>query len=68
MSAAALAGALAELPAKQREVLLLFAVAELSYQEIAQALHMPLGSVQSTLHRARARMRAALTTQTCAWH
>src|SRR5258705_5014743 len=55
-----IAAALADLSAKQRDVLLLFAVAELSYAEIAQALDLPLGSVQSTLHRARARMRAAL--------
>jgi RNA polymerase sigma-70 factor (ECF subfamily) len=55
-----LAGALAALPARQREVLLLYAVAELSYAEIAEATGRPLGSVQSTLHRARARMREAL--------
>ena len=55
-----IAGALAALPARQRDVLLLFAVAELSYAEIAEATGMPLGSVQSTLHRARARMRKAL--------
>jgi RNA polymerase sigma-70 factor (ECF subfamily) len=59
-----IAGALAALPAKQREVLLLFAVAELTYAEIAEATGMPLGSVQSTLHRARLRMRVALATQT----
>ena len=50
---------LAKLPRRQRDVLLLFAVAELSYAEIAEATGLPLGSVQSTLHRARARMRRA---------
>jgi RNA polymerase sigma-70 factor (ECF subfamily) len=56
-----IARALARLPRKQREVLLLFAVGELSYAEIGQAMGMPVGSVQSTLHRARARMRDALS-------
>jgi RNA polymerase sigma-70 factor (ECF subfamily) len=55
-----LAGALAALPRRQRDVLLLYAVGELSYAEIAEALAMPLGSVQSALHRARGRLRAAL--------
>jgi RNA polymerase sigma-70 factor (ECF subfamily) len=54
------AGVLAELPARQRDVLLLFAVGELGYGEIASALGMPVGSVRSALHRARAKMRAAL--------
>jgi RNA polymerase sigma factor (sigma-70 family) len=57
---AKVAGVLAKLPRRQREVLLLFAVAELSYEEIAQALDIPLGSVQSALHRARAKVRNAL--------
>ena len=56
-----IAATLARLPRVQRDVLLLFAVAELSYAEIAQALGIPLGSVQSSLHRARARLREALT-------
>jgi RNA polymerase sigma-70 factor, ECF subfamily len=55
-----LAAALAALPRRQRDVLLLYAVGELSYAEIAEALAMPLGSVQSALHRARGRLRAAL--------
>jgi RNA polymerase sigma factor (sigma-70 family) len=57
----AVAGTLARLPRRQRDVLLLFAVAELEYAEIAAALGIPLGSVQSALHRARAKVRAALT-------
>jgi RNA polymerase sigma-70 factor (ECF subfamily) len=55
------AAALAALPARQRDVLLLFAVAELEYVEIAAALGIPLGSVRSALHRARAKVRSALT-------
>jgi RNA polymerase sigma-70 factor (ECF subfamily) len=60
VSARRLAGALARLPRTQRDVLLLFAIGELSYAEIAQALDIPLGSVQSSLYRARARLRSAL--------
>ncbi len=59
-SAARVAGVLAGLPRRQRDVLLLYAVAELEYAEIAAALDIPLGSVQSALHRARAKVRAAL--------
>jgi RNA polymerase sigma-70 factor (ECF subfamily) len=39
---------------------MLYAVAELEYAEIADALRIPLGSVQSSLHRARVKVRAAL--------
>jgi RNA polymerase sigma-70 factor (ECF subfamily) len=56
-----IAGVLLALPARQREVLLLFAVGQLEYAEIAQALGIPLGSVQSALHRARTKLRAALS-------
>jgi RNA polymerase sigma-70 factor (ECF subfamily) len=56
------AHALARLPARQRDVLLLFAVAELEYAEIAAALDIPLGTVQSSLHRARTKLRAVLGT------
>jgi RNA polymerase sigma-70 factor (ECF subfamily) len=57
-----LALAMAGLPQRQRDVLLLFAVAELEYAEIAAALDIPIGTVQSALHRARAKVRAALGT------
>jgi RNA polymerase sigma factor (sigma-70 family) len=56
----ALARALAGLPADQRDVLLLFAWAELSYDEIAAALELPVGTVRSRLSRARQRMQDAL--------
>ncbi|NUT33929.1 MAG: RNA polymerase sigma factor [Hamadaea sp.] len=52
--------ALAALPRRQRDVLLLYALAELEYAEIAAALSIPLGSVQSSLHRARTKIRAAI--------
>jgi RNA polymerase sigma factor (sigma-70 family) len=54
------ADAMAKLPARQRDVLLLYAIAELEYAEIAEALGIPLGSVQSSLHRARTKLRASL--------
>lgn len=51
---------LAKMPHKQRDVLLLYALADLDYQEIAAALGIPLGTVRSTLHRARKRLQRAL--------
>ncbi|MFC8716626.1 RNA polymerase sigma factor [Kitasatospora sp. NPDC057198] len=58
--AAETADALARLTAKERDVLLLFAWAELTYPEIAEALGIPLGTVRSRLNRARRRLRTAL--------
>ncbi|MEV6107452.1 sigma-70 family RNA polymerase sigma factor [Streptomyces sp. NPDC051940] len=55
-----LAGALARLSAGDREVLLLIAWAELSYQETAEALGIPVGTVRSRLNRARRKTRAVL--------
>ncbi|MEU1664259.1 RNA polymerase sigma factor [Streptomyces sparsogenes] len=57
---APLAGALAGLSAGDRHVLLLIAWADLSYQEVADALRIPLGTVRSRLNRARRKVRAAL--------
>ena len=45
------------LPAEQREVLLLAAVEELRYEEIASALAIPIGTVMSRLFRAREKLR-----------
>lgn len=56
----ALAGALARLSRGDRDVLLLVAWADLSYEETAQTLDIPLGTVRSRLHRARRRLREAL--------
>jgi len=54
--------ALAAIPEAERQVLLLFAWEELSYDEIAAALGVPVGTVRSRLHRGRARL-AALTSE-----
>jgi RNA polymerase sigma factor (sigma-70 family) len=56
----ALARALADLRAGDRDVLLLAGWADLSYEEISAALSIPVGTVRSRLHRARRKMRAAL--------
>ena len=52
--------AIGTLPEAERQVLLLFAWEELSYDEIALALGVPVGTVRSRLSRGRARL-AALT-------
>jgi RNA polymerase sigma-70 factor (ECF subfamily) len=51
---------LAELPMHLREVLLLCEVEEMSYQEIAQTLAVPIGTVMSRLFRARKALRSLL--------
>jgi RNA polymerase sigma factor (sigma-70 family) len=56
----ALAAALASLSPGDREVLLLIAWADLSYDEIAQAMSIPVGTVRSRLNRARRKTREAL--------
>jgi RNA polymerase sigma factor (sigma-70 family) len=53
----AVAGEIAGLRVRDREILLLHAWAELSDREIAQALGLPIGTVKSRLHRTRARLR-----------
>ena len=56
----ALAAALAALPRPERDVLLLYAWADLAYPEIATALSISPGTVKSRLHRARGRVRESL--------
>jgi len=52
--------AMEKLPHQQREVLELRLDAELSYQEIAEALDIPVGTVRSRLHHAVLSLRSAL--------
>ena len=54
------AEALDALPSDQRAVLVLRAVEELSYREIADALQLSMGTVMSRLARAREKLRLAL--------
>ena len=49
------ADAIEALPDGEREALLLFAWEDLSYQSVAEALELPIGTVRSRLNRARAR-------------
>jgi RNA polymerase sigma-70 factor (ECF subfamily) len=55
-----LVAAMEDLPAEFRTVLTLWAIEELSYKEISEALDVPIGTVMSRLHRARARLSDAL--------
>ncbi|MGE0007029.1 MAG: sigma-70 family RNA polymerase sigma factor [Parvibaculaceae bacterium] len=52
--------AIDSLPREQRDVVVLVALRQLSYQETATALGIPIGTVMSRLARGRDRMRAML--------
>ena len=54
------ADAIEALPDGEREALLLFAWEDLSYQSVAEALELPIGTVRSRLNRARAHLRELL--------
>lgn len=55
--------ALNQLADEQREVLLLVALEEMSYAEIAATLDIPLGTVMSRLSRGRERLRLVMDGQ-----
>ena len=50
------------LPEEQRSVLLLVGVEDLSYEQVAQVLDVPIGTVMSRLSRARDKMRRFMET------
>ena len=50
-----------ELPDKYREVLILFYLEELSYQEVADVLHVPVATVGIRLKRAREKLKNIYT-------
>ncbi|MFC4175197.1 RNA polymerase sigma factor [Microvirga sp. GCM10011540] len=51
------------LPEEQRSVLLLVGVEDLSYEQVAQVLDVPIGTVMSRLSRARDKMRRFMETE-----
>ena len=53
--------AIRRLPTDQREVLLLVALEDMSYDEAAGTLGIPIGTVMSRLARAREKLRAMLS-------
>jgi DNA-directed RNA polymerase specialized sigma24 family protein len=48
------------MPVAERDALLLVAWGELSYEETAAALDVPVGTIRSRIFRARQRLAAAL--------
>lgn len=66
---ALIAEAIAGLRPGDRDVLLLYALSDLSYEEVARALEVPVGTVRSRLARARRqcgeRLAGALTEEEC---
>jgi len=63
LSRSELAAVLAILPDEQREVLLMRFVDDMSLQEIAAALNIPLGTVKSRLHNSLKTLRSNRRTQ-----
>lgn len=55
-----LEAAVAQLPERYREVITLFHVQQLSYQQIATVMNVPIGTVMTWLHRARGQLRTQL--------
>lgn len=63
-AASAIERALGELPHRAREVFVLREIDGLSYRELADAMDIPIGTVMSTLSRARRAFRGALSGMT----
>lgn len=59
-----LESALRLLPSEQREILLLVGLEEMTYEEVASTLSIPLGTVMSRLSRAREKLRASMAGRT----
>jgi RNA polymerase sigma-70 factor (ECF subfamily) len=57
---AALVRLVDQLPTKQRQVIMLFYMEAQSHEEVATMLGMPVGTVKTLLHRARARLSAVV--------
>ncbi len=61
---ALLIDAVCALPTGERDALLLIAWEQLTYEEVAAALRIPVGTVRSRLNRARTTLRTALAGKT----
>jgi RNA polymerase sigma factor (sigma-70 family) len=57
---------IARLPAEQRAVLLLVTLEDMSYDEVARTLGIPIGTVMSRLSRAREKLRLMMLGQSAA--
>jgi RNA polymerase sigma factor (sigma-70 family) len=57
---------IARLPAEQRAVLLLVTLEDMSYEEVARTLAIPIGTVMSRLSRAREKLRLMMLGQSAA--
>ena len=57
---------IARLPADQRAVLLLVTLEEMSYDDVARTLGIPIGTVMSRLSRAREKLRSMMLGQSTA--
>ena len=53
--------AIAELPERQREAITLYAFEQMKYRQIAEVMEMPVGTVKTLIHRARASLAQRLT-------
>ena len=58
--------AISRLPGEQRAVLLLVVLEDMSYDEVARTLGVPIGTVMSRLSRAREKLRAMMLGQSVA--
>ena len=57
---AAIRAAVADLPDRQREAIALYAFEQMRYREIAEVLEMPINTVKTLIHRARASLARTL--------
>ena len=57
---AAFERAIATLPPLQREIFLLVTLEDMSYEQVAKTLDIPIGTVMSRLSRAREKLRLVL--------
>jgi RNA polymerase sigma-70 factor (ECF subfamily) len=63
LSGDAILAAMAELPENFREVVVLVDIGEFSYQDAAEILDVPIGTVMSRLHRGRRLLKRSLAGQ-----